>query len=154
MAQDGQSFLQVDFSFVADPTLRRILEEFHREAAAVYERGQHIASVFLSGGILEGVLTFALNRREAEAKEKYRELRRQPRELPEWSLEDLITVAQSLNLIGEGPAKAAHAVRDFRNLIHPERLARRSRPRWDALATMSLAAVAEVNRSLSGRMST
>lgn len=112
-----------------------------------------MAAVFLSGGILEGILTFALNRREAEAKESYKELGRQARELSAWSLEDLITVAQNLNLIGEGAAKAAHAVRDFRNLIHPERLARRSRPRWDALATMSLAAVAEVSRSLRDRMS-
>lgn len=147
MTQDGQSFLQVDFSFIADPTLRTILEEFHREATAVYERGQHIAAVFLSGGILEGMLTFALKRRESEAKAKHKELGRQARELSAWSLEDLITVAQNLKLIGEGSAKAAQALRDFRNLIHPERLTSRSKPRWDALATMSLAAVAEASRA-------
>ena len=82
----------------------------------------------------------------------YKKLHGRSRNLTEWALNDLIEVAQQLDLVGEGPAKAAQAVRDFRNLIHPDRLLRRSRPRWDALAAMALGAVAEVSWSLSGRI--
>lgn len=130
------------------------MEEFHSDAVRAYQQGLYVSAVFLSGGTLEGLLAFALKRREAEAVEEYNKKNRTSRPLTEWALNDLVDVALKLKLIGEGSAKAAQAVRDFRNLIHPGKLLRRSRPRWDALATMGLAAVAEVSRSLSGRMST
>lgn len=98
------------------------------------------------------MLTFALKRRETEAKSLYRQLRNLSRSPSEWSLEDMIEVARRMALIGEGPAKAANAVRDFRNLIHPDKLLRRSQPRWPGLAKMALGAVVDVSASLSGRI--
>ena len=156
MPQNQESFLEVDFSYVADPKLRDVLHQFHSEAVEAYRANRHVAAVVLSGAVLEGILTFALMKREAEAIQKLQEMRgkklKKPRPISEWHLEDLIEVASRIGLVGETAAKAAPAIRDFRNMIHPYKLLRRSRPRWDALAALALAAVAEISRSLSGRM--
>ena len=152
--QNNASFLGVDFSYVVDPKLRTILEQFHQEAVGAYQRQHYIAAVVLAGGVLEGMLTFSLKRNEAAATEEYRKLRSRSRAIAEWNLNDLIDISVKIGLVGADSARAAQAVRDFRNLIHPEKLSRRSNPRWDALATMALAAVAEVSRSISGRMKT
>ena len=148
----GASFLDVDFTYVTDPRLREIVTEFHKEAVSAYQAKNYVAAVVLAGGVLEGILTFALLRRGEEAVEEYKRLRNRSQELANWSLNDLVEVAARLNLVGESPAKAANAVRDFRNFVHPYRLLRRSRPRWDALATMALSAVAVVSESLQGRI--
>lgn len=141
---------------MADPKLRDILQQFHTEAVDAYHNKRYVAVVILCGGVLEGLLTFALMKHQPEAKEEYRRYRKtkagRVANIPDWRLEDLIEIASRLELIGKGAAKGATAVRDFRNLIHPYRLLRRSRPRWDALAAMALAAVAEISRSLRGRM--
>ena len=155
MARQRQSFLEVDFSYIADPKLREIVRQFHEEAVDAYRADRHVAAVVLSGAVLEGILTFALTRREAEARrERQTATGRRPRSIAEWRLKDLIETASRLGLLGETAAQAAPAVRDFRNMIHPYRLLRRSRPRWDALAPLALAAVAEISRSLGGRIQT
>jgi len=38
---------------------------------------------------------------------------------PQWKLAELINVARDLNLLGEDVKKFSHAMRDFRNYIHP-----------------------------------
>ena len=151
--QEEESFLEIDFSYVVDPKLRDVLQRFHREAADAYRGKRYVAAVVLSGSVLEGILTFALMKRETEAKEQFQRMReKKPRAISDWHLEDLIEVAEGLGLIGATAAKAAPAVRDFRNMIHPYKLLRRSSPRWDALAGMALNALAEISRSLSGRI--
>lgn len=154
MPQTGQSFLEVDFSYVADPKVRAILNQFHEEAVDAFGNERYVAAVILCGGVLEGLLTFALAKHQSEAKEEYRRLVQKAKipRISEWHLEELIEIASRVDLISKSAAKGASAVRDFRNLIHPYKLLRRSRPRWDALAAMALAAVAEISRSLSGRM--
>jgi uncharacterized protein with HEPN domain len=37
----------------------------------------------------------------------------------DWCLSDFINVARELNLLGEDVKKFSHALRDFRNYIHP-----------------------------------
>ena len=37
----------------------------------------------------------------------------------DWTLNDFINVARDLNLVGEDVKKFSHALRDFRNYIHP-----------------------------------
>jgi hypothetical protein len=138
---------------MVDPKLRKILEQFHAEATEAYRAERYIAAVILCGGVLEGLLTFALTTRESDAKERLQKtVKGSVRGIPQWHLEELIEVASDLGLVGKSAAQAAPAVRDFRNMIHPYRLLRRSEPRWDALAAIALAAVAEISRSLSGRL--
>jgi len=95
-----------------------------------------------------------LKARDAEARDSYKAWQEKSRRPSDWSLEEKIEVARRMKLIGEGPAKGASAVRDFRNLIHPEKVLRRSKPRWPALAQLAIAAVVDVSGSLSGRIGT
>jgi uncharacterized protein with HEPN domain len=37
----------------------------------------------------------------------------------DWTLNDFINIARDLNLVGEDVKKFSHALRDFRNYIHP-----------------------------------
>ena len=41
------------------------------------------------------------------------------RPLPEWSLSDLLNTSRELGILGEDVSKFAHAVREFRNYVHP-----------------------------------
>jgi len=155
MAAQRQSFLEVDFSFIADPKLRDIAQQFHQEAVDAYRADRHVAAVILSGAVLEGILTFALMRRESEATDAHQGTNcKSKHRVPEWRLEELIEVAVKLKLLGRSASEVAPVVRDFRNMIHPYRLLKRSKPRWDALAPLALAAVAEISRSLGGRIQT
>ena len=114
-----------------------------------------MAAVILSGAVLEGILTFAMMRRESEATDAHQGTNcKSKHRIPEWRLEELIEVAVKLKLLGRSASEVAPVVRDFRNMIHPYRLLKRSKPRWDALAPLALAAVAEISRSLGGRIQT
>jgi hypothetical protein len=151
----SESWLDLDLAFIVDPKLRGILEQFHRAAREAYSQKLYVAAVFLSGSVLEGLLTFALLRQESSARERFRQLQPGSGPAPRidvWSLHDLIEISVLLGIVGEGPARGAQAIRDFRNLIHPYRLLRRSTPRWDALAAIALASVTEVSRSVQSRM--
>jgi hypothetical protein len=143
---------QTSFDYVADPKLRAILEQFHAEACSADDSERPIAAVILCGAVLEGMLAFALRRRDQDATTYFRKSHNSSKPLTQWTLEEMIDVAAGIELIGTGPAKGANAIRDFRNLIHPDKLTRRSAPRWPALAKMALAAVADVSASLKGRI--
>jgi hypothetical protein len=50
--------------------------------------------------------------------------------LPTWTLNDLLQTARELGIVGEDVVKFGHAVRDFRNYIHPQQQVREQfRPR-------------------------
>jgi len=42
------------------------------------------------------------------------------RPFPEWTLNDLLSCSRELGLLGEDVTKFGHAVREFRNYIHPQ----------------------------------
>jgi hypothetical protein len=81
-----------------------------------------LAVIFLCGSTLEGVLlgiacTKAkdFNQSAASPKDKTSNVKK----FYEWTLNDLINVARDLRLVGEDVKKFSHAMRDFRNYIHP-----------------------------------
>ena len=152
MVEPSGDWRAISFGFIGDSRLREIIEEYYREALAASETARPIAAVILCGSVLEGILTFALKVRNVEARDTYKSWQEKSKRFSDWSLEDKIEVARRIGLIGEGPAKGASAVRDFRNLIHPEKVLRRSKPRWPALAQLAIAAVVDVSGSLSGRI--
>jgi hypothetical protein len=154
MSQASPDWRDVSFAFIGDPKLRSIIEDYYKEALAASEAQRPIAAVILCGSVLEGILTFGLKARIEEASDTYKVWRKKTRRFADWSLEEKVEVARMMGLIGEGPAKGAVAVRDFRNLIHPEKVLRRSKPRWPALAQLAIAAVVDVSSSLRGRMTT
>lgn len=80
-----------------------------------------LATIFLIGSTLEGILlNFAYrhiplyNRATASPK-----LNGKVKNLPDWSLNNLIDVAYEVGHLKEDVKKFSHAVRDFRNYIHP-----------------------------------
>jgi hypothetical protein len=78
--------------------------------------------IFLCGSTLEGILLGIASARAQEfnqsglsPKDKVGKVR----PFHEWTLNDFINVAGDLRLIGEDVKKFSHALRDFRNYIHP-----------------------------------
>ena len=109
-----------DFWFVHDPDLRQQLEEDWREAQAVHQVQAWKSCVILCGGVLEGMLLDALaqdqSRREAEFQRIYQ---RRAEALDRWDLIELATVANKMGILRKGIEHVGHALREFRNLIHP-----------------------------------
>ncbi len=81
-----------------------------------------LAVIFLCGSTLEGLL-FEVATKNAE---RFNKCRSAPKgrdvtvkSFGQWTLNDLIVTAREIGIVGEDVAKHAHAVRDFRNYIHP-----------------------------------
>ena len=82
-----------------------------------------LSAVFMCGSILEGVLLAVALKNPAEfnqamASPKQRDSGK-VRPFQEWTLANLIDVAQEVGVLRLDVKKFGHAVRDFRNYIHP-----------------------------------
>jgi len=112
----------IDLTAVSVPiTLREVITQRRAEIEVCLRAKAPLAVIFLCGSTLEGLL-FAV----AEKKPRdYNQAKAAPtkggnvRPFSEWTLQNLIDVTRELGLVGEDVAKHAHAVRDFRNYIHP-----------------------------------
>ncbi|RYU14350.1 hypothetical protein [Nocardioides iriomotensis] len=98
----------------------------------VFESGAYFAVVVLCGSTLEGLLYEVAKSHPAE----YNRAKAAPthdgkvRSFPEWTLNDLLQCSRELGLLGEDVTKFGHAVREFRNYIHPQQQVRENfRPR-------------------------
>ncbi|MCU1307049.1 MAG: hypothetical protein JWN45_1744 [Acidobacteriaceae bacterium] len=81
-----------------------------------------LAAIFLCGSTLEGILLgvactkpMEFNQSALSPKDKAGKVK----PFHDWALNDFINVARDLNLVGEDVKKFSHALRDFRNYIHP-----------------------------------
>jgi hypothetical protein len=122
LAGANGSTTRSEFWFVADSGLRKLLESDWREAQSVYHAGAWKSCVLLCGSILEGVLMDALSRDTVKANREYSRLRgRSAPTLDRWDLADLVETANELKIFPRGTVHLGHAVREFRNLVHPGR---------------------------------
>lgn len=80
-----------------------------------------LAVVFLAGSTLEGLLMqVALAQAQTYAAcPAAPQLKGRAKELSGWTLDELITVSRTLNVLGEDVSRHAGQVRHFRNYIHP-----------------------------------
>jgi hypothetical protein len=81
-----------------------------------------LAVIFLCGSTLEGILLGTASARAKDFNQSAvspKDKSGKVRPFHEWTLNDFINVARDLNLIGEDVKKFSHALRDFRNYIHP-----------------------------------
>lgn len=109
-----------DFWFIDDADLRDLLDNDWREALRVHDVGAWKSCLLLCGSILEGVLIDALSQDKQNANAVYQRLkRRSASALEGWNLADLMDVADELKLFPRGTIHLGHAVREFRNLVHP-----------------------------------
>jgi hypothetical protein len=126
---DGEKqFLDRDLSSVslkaavADATLLPILESRLSEATRCLQNDAPLAAIFLCGSILEGLLLGAAC---AEPK-KFNQAPNSPKDdtgkvklFQHWKLSEFIEVAHEVRCLSLDVKKFSHAMRDFRNYIHP-----------------------------------
>lgn len=133
---------QSNLSFVEDARLRKILEEDWEQANHAWEAGWWKVCAVLCGGILEGLLLYALNREEIIATAEFQRLnQRRKEDITAWNLIDLVDLASELRILNPGTIHAIRALKEFRNLIHPGRLMREGTEVGNEEANIALSAV-------------
>lgn len=111
-----------EFWFISNPDVQRQLAADWQEAQRVHQAKAWKSCVILCGGILEGMLLDVLRQDEQQAREVYQRLRKKPPpDLTGWYLVDLVDVAKETGILAKGTDHLSHAIREFRNLIHPGR---------------------------------
>lgn len=106
-----------------EPGLGEILADRWDQAQRCLNAGAYLPATIVMGSMLEGMLLAVLQQFPKEANEckaapcdpkngkvKY---------FADWSLSDMINVAHEAGWIGLDVKKFSHALREFRNLIHP-----------------------------------
>lgn len=133
-----RDFLDRDFGKLSfgklqlESTLVPILEARSAELARALKADCPLLVVFMCGSILEGVLlgvarsnAQAFNQSSASPRDKQGDVKK----LHEWTLANFIDVAYELEFLGLDVKKFGHALRDFRNYIHPyQQMATRFNP--------------------------
>lgn len=124
-----EEFLKKDFGAISivgldiDPTIAPILESRISEAMDCHHAGASLASIFMCGSVLEGILLnialknpAAFNQAKSSPKNKDTQ---KVRPFQDWTLANLIDVAHEVGLLRLDVKKFSHVMRDFRNYIHP-----------------------------------
>jgi len=127
-ANAAEEFLQKDFGDVSfddiniEESIKPILEGRLREAKSGLEANNPMSVIFMCGSILEGLL-LAVAQQNPKA---FNTCKISPKDddgkvLPfnKWSLSQFIDVANNLGYLDIDIQKFSHALRDFRNYIHP-----------------------------------
>lgn len=116
----------VSLDFIATEELRRIAERDRIELVAACRTRLWKCVVLLCGGLAEGMLCDKLREREKQAHAEYKAQwpGKKHRDLLEWDLHELTTVADRLGEITEDARKMADLLRGWRNLVHPGKEAR------------------------------
>jgi hypothetical protein len=129
----AKDFTSLDLSQVDVPIdFQTVIADRLEEVETCFEHGAPLAVVILCGSTLEGLLYEVAKSHPAEYNRTSSAPRRAGavRPLPEWTLNDLVNASRELGLLGEDVSKFAHAVREFRNYIHPRQQVKESfRPR-------------------------
>lgn len=91
-----------------------------KEAQACLGAGAHLATVILCGSVLEGLCLAFGHLREDELRRGFQRRLNQPApRLDEWTLWEWIVVLGHLGHFSPTIEKFGHALRDFRNYVHP-----------------------------------
>lgn len=105
--------LAVGISETIDQRLREIQQCLKADAS--------LAVIFLCGSTLEGLLLNAATQRPQQfnATKSAPKKDGKVKQFHDWSLSNFINVAHEVGLVGLDVKKFSHALRDFRNYIHP-----------------------------------
>lgn len=105
-----------------DSAVAQILKQRIDEIRKCLSAKASLAVVFLCGSTLEGILLGVASKYPKEFNTSLaspKDSHGKTRPFQNWSLGDFINVARDLSLLGEDVKKFSHALRDFRNYIHP-----------------------------------
>ncbi len=123
-----EEFISKEFGAVSiekiglDSVVTGILKQRIDEIRKCLTAKAPLAVIFLCGSTLEGILLGVACARPKDFNQSPASPKNQQgkvKQFPEWTLSDFINVARDLNLVGEDVKKFSHALRDFRNYIHP-----------------------------------
>lgn len=106
----------------ADPALLSILESRFSEARRCLQSDAPLAVIFHCGSVLEGLLlglACANPKQFNEALNSPKDATGKVKQFPNWKLAELIDVACEVSYLTLDVRKFSHALRDFRNYIHP-----------------------------------
>ena len=109
-------------SFISDDMLRTILVRRWIEAQTCVEHGSYLAAIVMMGSILEASLLSVAteNKREFNiVSSTPKDRQGKPLQVHEWSLSDLINVANDANLLQRDVKDFVHSLRNYRNMVHP-----------------------------------
>ncbi|MEQ9414939.1 MAG: hypothetical protein RIF39_13970 [Cyclobacteriaceae bacterium] len=115
---DDVSIEKMGLDGIITETLNFRIEEIKR----CFSSGASLSVIFLSGSTLEGILLGMALKYPKEfntSKSSPKDKEGKVKQFPEWSLSQFIDVAHEIGLIKEDVKKFSHALRDFRNYIHP-----------------------------------
>ena len=106
-----------------EPGLGEILADRWDEAQKCLNAEAHLAATIVMGSMLEGMLLAVLQKFPQEAN-KSKAAPHDPRTdkvryFGDWALSDMINVAHEVGWLDLDVKKFSHALREFRNLIHP-----------------------------------
>jgi hypothetical protein len=106
-----------------EPGLGEILADRWDQAQKCLNVGAHLAAIIIMGSMLEGILLATLQKFPQEAN-TCKAAPHDPRTgkvkyFADWSLSDMINVAHEVGWLDLDVKKFSHALREFRNLIHP-----------------------------------
>lgn len=127
-ATDQASILNQEFTIPnvhklpVESQVGSIVEKRISEARVALGAKAYLSTIFLCGSVLEGVLLGAAQRMPKEfnsSSSSPRDANGRPKPFHEWSLAQLIDTACDIRLLDVDVKKFSHALRDFRNYIHP-----------------------------------
>ena len=125
---DQENFLDKDFvlpvigKLPIEPPVATIIEARLKESQISLDAGAYLAVIFLCGSVLEGALLGVAQREPAKFNKSStspREKDGKPKNFAYWSLAQLIDTAHDVGALKRDVQKFSHALRDFRNYIHP-----------------------------------
>lgn len=113
-----------------DPELASLLGHRMEEAQACIASKALLAAVILCGSVLEGICLGVGTRSPERVNRAYAaKFNRPPPKFYDWKLREWIDVLASLGDLSPNIEKFGHALRDFRNYVHPaEQLAQKFSP--------------------------
>lgn len=118
-----RDFTSADIDTVPiEASLIPILQSRFTEAGRSLHAGAPLAAIFMCGSVLEGLLlgtALANPRQFNQASNSPKDSSGKVKSFPDWSLAQMIDVACDLGYLKLDIRKFSHALRDFRNYIHP-----------------------------------
>lgn len=126
--QSENDFLQREFSNLAikslplESTVCRILEGRVLEIEKCFSAGSPLAVILLAGSTLEGLflgLAIQYPKQFNSANASPKDNSSKVKQFQDWTLSNYIDVAREIGIIHHDTHKFSHALRDFRNYIHP-----------------------------------
>lgn len=113
-----------------DAATSRLLISRMEEAARCVENQAYLAAIILAGSVLEGMcLGFGVKHPEAANRGYAAHYSKPAPPFYDWKLSEWIDVLGRMGGLSQNVVKFGHALRDFRNYVHPaEQLARKFEP--------------------------